>query len=202
MGPVEVQPRNLDPDGRNWGKKWDEAFGPSHTPWKPDDSEKELAIIRRANTKLVAQLAAQQEQNKELAKKLNVASETVERVKEASVEELSRIKAAYQQRLHVRRWQIEAVLSTGTTIEGLEAEVFEIEDPNQRLQYLVVARTPNSTPTSVEAEWMADLKKMLSVRFGEDIVECVIAPKDMTISVLEVIPGVDSDEDDDDLIQF
>jgi hypothetical protein len=192
--------------GKKKGKSWVDEHG---RPVQWGDAAKEYQKLRESYDKLLQEqvqlknlLTATQQQNARLTEKLKKAEEAVATVKHESQVELERIRQRYLGDLNTKRWQIEAIKTDGLTVEGADATIFELEGANENFRYLVVATIPRSTPAEVEKQWMSDLQEKLDARFGIGAVEYFIVPEDMTISVLEVLPGVEDPEDEDDLFQF
>lgn len=172
---------------------------------KPDEYARLRASydkLQQETVQLKALVTRAEKDRDNLKKKLKEAESTIASVKHEAEVALRKIREDNLRKQHVHRWQVEAVRNSGVTVEGADATIFELEDPDSSLRYLVVATVPRDTPSRVQEQWMDDLQNKLDARFGEGIVQYFIAPEDMTISVLEVQPGVEDQEDEDDLFQF
>jgi len=183
-------------DVRPWAKKGD-TEGKSHE-WTAQAYE----LLRREHDALQAKYEVSEKNRKKLEEKVKDTQAQIKQVQKSAHAELTSIKEEFKYKATVRRWQIEATPKDSIGVEGMEAEVCEMVDPAGNLRYLVVAQVPRGTSGRVQQQWLRDLQEVLDSRFGTGIVHYVIAPEDSTISVLEVLPGVDDPNDDDDLIQF
>ena len=164
---------------------------------KPEvPADKVIAGLKIENERLQREHKQMQEEVKMMTEQMRKMHEENEEFKEQAktirddaIGEVRKIKEDYDRKSKVLRWQIEAAPSRQQRVEGLEAKIWEIEDPDRELRYLVVASTPRGTERRVEEQWMADLKTLLERRFG-DTMYYVIVPPETDLTVREVQPGV------------
>jgi hypothetical protein len=180
--PVMSRP-SIDPDKLIAGLKTEnERLAREHATMKAEVKEMKAAMLRM------------KEENAEF-------KEQAESIRDDAIEEVRKIRDDYTRKSKINRWQIEAAPSRKMQIEGLEAKVWEIEDPDKEMRYLAVCSTPRGTERTVEEQWMADLKNMMERRFG-DTLYYVIVPPDASLTVREVQPGLDRIDEEDDYGQF
>jgi len=195
--------------------RWHDRFSPTKR------SEKKAALSEphippaRVIEKLEADLKRADSEYDELRKEFNVLARKfnstaddntklrslVQQVREQAVTEVEQLTEDYSRRSKIHRWQIEAVPTQHARIEGLEATSWEVEDPSNELRYLVIAHAAPGTEEKVRTQWMHDLEQRVEKDFGDGVYYVLTAP-DTAVSVMEIMPGLDQIEEDEDVGQF